>query len=56
MRGMAQAGYQPRVMRDSDGLFKVRVGEFATRPQAQALQAELRRKLGGQPFVVEERR
>jgi hypothetical protein len=56
MRGLAQAGYQPRVMHDSDGLFKVRVGEFATRPQAQALQAELRRKLGGQPFVVEERR
>jgi hypothetical protein len=55
MRRLADAGYQPRVVRE-DGLFKVRVGEFTTRPQAQALQAELRTKFGGQPFVVEERR
>jgi tetratricopeptide (TPR) repeat protein len=55
MRVLAQAGYRPRVVRE-DGLFKVRVGEFATRPEAQALQAELRQKFGGQPFVVEERR
>lgn len=56
MRQLAQAGFQPRVVRDADGLFKVRVGEFATRPEAQALQAEVRRKQGGAPFVVEERR
>jgi hypothetical protein len=55
MRRLAEAGYQSRVVRE-DGLFKVRVGEFATRPQAQTLQAELRAKVGGQPFVVEERR
>jgi hypothetical protein len=55
MRRLADAGYQPRVVRE-DGLFKVRLGEFTTRPQAQALQAELRTKFGGQPFVVEERR
>ena len=55
MRRLADAGYKPRVVRE-DGLFKVRVGEFTTRPQAQALQAELRTKFGGQPFVVEERR
>lgn len=55
MRRLAEAGYRPRVVRE-DGLFKVRIGEFATRPEAQALQAQLRAKLGGQPFVVEERR
>jgi hypothetical protein len=55
MRRLADAGYKPRVVRE-DGLFKVRVGEFTTRPQAQALQADLRTKFGGQPFVVEERR
>jgi tetratricopeptide (TPR) repeat protein len=55
MRALTQAGYRPRVVRDA-GLLKVRVGEFATRPEAQTLQAELRQKLGGQPFVVEERR
>jgi cell division septation protein DedD len=55
MRALAAAGYQPRVVRDG-GLYKIRVGEFATRPQAQTLQADLRRKVGGQPFVVEEQR
>lgn len=56
MQQLADAGFRPRVVRDADGLFKVRVGEFATRPEAQTLQADVRRKLGGQPFVVEERR
>jgi hypothetical protein len=56
MRVLADAGYRPRVVRDTDGLFKIRVGEFATRPEAQTLQTEIRRKLGGQPFVVEEQR
>jgi tetratricopeptide (TPR) repeat protein len=55
MRVLTQGGYRPRVVREGN-LFKVRVGELATRPEAQALQAELRRKFGGQPFVVEERR
>jgi tetratricopeptide (TPR) repeat protein len=50
------AGYQSRVLRDSDGLFKVRVGRYATRPEAQEVQAAIRRKLGGSPFVVEEQR
>jgi tetratricopeptide (TPR) repeat protein len=56
MRSLNEAGFQPRVVRDSDGLFKVRVGRYATRPEAQQLQAEIRRKLGGSPFVVEEQR
>jgi len=47
------AGYESRVVRDS-GLFKVRVGRFRSRAEAQQAQADLRRKLGGSPFIVEE--
>ena len=47
-------GYTARVVRDSAGLFKVRVGKYDTREQAQRAQANLRTRLGGQPFVVEE--
>jgi tetratricopeptide (TPR) repeat protein len=56
MQSLNAAGYQPRVVRDADGLFKVRVGRFGTRTEAQQLQAEVKRKLGGTPFVVEEQR
>ncbi len=56
MRTLNTAGFQPRVVRDADGLFKVRVGRYATRAEAQQLQVEIRRKLGGSPFVVEEQR
>lgn len=56
MRTLNAAGYQPRVTHDTDGLFKVRVGRYATRAEAQQIQAEIRRKLGGSPFVVEEQR
>jgi TolA-binding protein len=55
MRSLRARGYDPRVIRDTDGLFKVRVGQFRTRDEAQRLAAELRRLLGGNPFVVEER-
>ena len=47
-------GYPARVVRDSAGLFKVRVGRYATREEAQRAQGQLRQRLGGQPFVVEE--
>ena len=47
-------GYPARVVRDSAGLFKVRVGRYATREEAQRAQNNLRQRLGGQPFVVEE--
>jgi len=47
------AGYESRVVRDA-GMFKVRVGRFRTRAEAQQAQADLRRKLGGSPFIVEE--
>lgn len=54
MRRLNAAGHQPHVVRDADGLFKVRVGRFARREEAQRLAADLRRSFGGNPFVVEE--
>jgi tetratricopeptide (TPR) repeat protein len=47
-------GFDARVMRDTSGFFKVRVGRYATREEAQRAQQRLRTKVGGQPFVVEE--
>ncbi len=47
-------GFDARVVRDTSGLFKVRVGRYATREEAQRAQARLKTRLGGQPFVVEE--
>lgn len=54
MRSLRAAGFESRVVRDADGLLKVRVGRFRTRAEAERLQAELRRRIGGRPFVVEE--
>ena len=54
MRRLAAAGYEPHVVRDADGLFKVRVGRYPDRQQAQRVVNELRQRLGGSPFVVEE--
>ena len=47
-------GFDARVVRDTSGFFKVRVGRYATREEAQRTQQRLRTRLGGQPFVVEE--
>jgi septal ring-binding cell division protein DamX len=47
-------GFEARVVRDTSGLFKVRVGRYATREEAVRAQRRLRARLGGQPFVVEE--
>src|SRR5437867_8035060 len=47
-------GFEARVVRDSTGFFKVRVGRYATREEAQRVQARLKQKVGGQPFVVDE--
>jgi cell division septation protein DedD len=47
-------GFEARVVRDTSGLFKVRVGRYATRDEAIRAQRRLRARLGGQPFVVEE--
>lgn len=56
MRRVAALGHEPRVVREPDGFLKVRVGNFATRTEAERLQRTLRDQLGGQPFIVEERR
>ena len=53
MQRLHSQGYEPHVIRDSDGLLKVRVGRFPRRADAEALLAELRVKIGGSPFVVE---
>jgi len=43
-----------RVLRDSTGFFKVRVGRYASRDEAQRAQQRLKTKVGGRPFVVDE--
>jgi SPOR domain len=47
-------GFEPRVVRDTSGLFKVRVGRYATREEAQRALQRLKTRVGGQPFIVEE--
>jgi hypothetical protein len=47
-------GFDARVVRDTSGLFKVRVGRYPTRDEAAKAQRRLKTRLGGQPFVVEE--
>lgn len=47
-------GFDARVVRDTSGLFKVRIGRYATRDEAVKLARRARTRLGGQPFVVEE--
>jgi len=47
-------GFDARVVRDSSGLFKVRVGRYPTHDEAVKAQRRLKTRLGGQPFVVEE--
>lgn len=47
------AGYDPHIVREG-GFIKVRVGQFATRAEAVAAASQVRAKMGGSPFVVEE--
>ncbi|MFQ5549940.1 MAG: SPOR domain-containing protein [Gemmatimonadales bacterium] len=54
MRDLASAGYEPRVTRDADGYLRVRVGRFRDRAAARRLAEEIGRRIGGEPFVVEE--
>jgi len=56
MRRLSTYGYQPRALREPDGLLKVRVGPYPTRTEAQRVAAAIKARLGGSPFVVEERR
>lgn len=46
-------GWAARVDRDTTGLFKVRVGPYTTRAEAERARARLRAQIGGAPFVVE---
>ncbi|HXV87233.1 MAG TPA: SPOR domain-containing protein [Gemmatimonadales bacterium] len=55
MRRLRDRGHDPRVVREADGLLKIRVGHVRTRPEAQRLVEQLRTQFGGSPFVVEER-
>ena len=47
-------GFDARVVRDSTGFIKVRVGPYTTREEAARTQQRLKTRVGGQPFVVEE--
>ncbi|HYL20903.1 MAG TPA: SPOR domain-containing protein [Gemmatimonadales bacterium] len=47
-------GFDARVVRDTSGLFKVRVGRYATHDEAAQAQKRIKTRIGGQPFVVEE--
>jgi cell division septation protein DedD len=44
-------GYNPITV-EEDGLYKVRVGDYATKAEAAAAVPEVKAKLGGSPFVV----
>lgn len=50
---LKDAGFQAVVIRDLDGLIKVRVGRYGARAEAQDMAGRIRQRLGGQPFVVE---
>jgi cell division septation protein DedD len=50
---LRNAGYDPHMVREG-GFIKVRVGRFATRAEAVAAASQVRAKMGGSPFVVEE--
>lgn len=54
MQALHREGYEPHVVREPNGLLKIRVGRFANRADAEAIVADIRRKFGGQPFVVEQ--
>ena len=45
------AGYDATIVREG-GFYKVRVGPFVSKTEAQAALTKIRARLGGQPFVV----
>lgn len=55
MRALRADGYDPHVVRAEDGLFRVRVGRYPVRGDAERIANDLKRRRGGSPFVVEER-
>ena len=54
MQRLTQYGFQTRVVRDPDGLLKIRVGPYKTRVEAQRASSRIKTRLGGTPFVMEE--
>jgi hypothetical protein len=50
---LSEAGFEAAVVRDRDGLIKVRVGRYRTRAQASETARQIRSRLGGEAFVVE---
>lgn len=48
---LSRQGFAPVVVEEG-GLFKVRVGDYSTKPEAIAALPDLKAKLGGSPFVV----
>lgn len=54
LRQLRDAGYDPHVVHEG-GFVKIRVGRYADRTQAAAAASQVRGKLGGSAFVVEER-
>jgi len=54
MRQLVGDGFEPHIVTE-DGLFKVRVGRFATRAEAAELVDRVKAAIGAAPFIVEER-
>jgi cell division septation protein DedD len=52
--GRLQAQGMAAVTVEEGGLYKVRVGDYSTRPEAVAVLPDLKARLGGSPFVVAE--
>jgi cell division septation protein DedD len=50
---LRNGGFEPHIVREG-GYIKVRVGHFAQRSEAVAAASQVRAKLGGSPFIVEE--
>jgi cell division septation protein DedD len=48
---VTKAGFDPAVATEK-GLFKIRVGRYATRAEAQTALPRVRARLGGTPFIV----
>jgi len=51
---LRRAGFTPHTTQGADGYIKVRVGRYGSRVDAQRAAGEVRSKIGGSPFVVEE--
>lgn len=54
LRSLRNAGYDPHLVHEG-GYVKIRVGRFRDRAQAAAAASQIRARMGGSPFVVEER-